>query len=277
MSSPTLLRKGQSQPPTLVNRLAGIVNAGALLIFLYLYGIPHAIYKQLTQPNPINWLNPIVWRGFIIEGGLPHILKEGDELSRPLKKEAITPFVKGKVLELGAGTGQTIQYYDNDKIEKLYLVEPFKGLHQELSENVQKRGQNFASKTVLVPYGVEKTDLLKSKYGFEAETFDTIVLVLVLCSIPHGKEHLIYLQSLLKPGGTLILWEHVASEDRLTNMLQRIYNPFWTVMSAGCNINRHSAHLVQNLGGWKEVQLKVPKGQHAGNLYPTAVGRYVKA
>lgn len=277
MSSPTLLREGQSQPPTILNRLSGIFQAGALVVFLYTSGVPHAIYKQLTQPNPINWLNPFVWRGFIIEGGLPQVLKGGDELSRPLKKEAITPFAKGKILELGAGTGLTLQYYDENKIEKLYLVEPFKGLHKELSNNIKKRGQTFLEKSIIVPYGVEKTNLLKSKFGFEVETFDTIVLVLVLCSIPHGKEHLIYLQSLLKSGGTLILFEHVASEDRLTNTLQKIYNPVWTVLSAGCNVNRHSAHLVQNLGGWKEVQLKVPEGQHAGNLYPTAVGRYVKA
>ena len=99
----------------------------------------------------------------------------------------------------------------------------------------------------------------------------------MLCSIPNREDHLPYLQSLLKPGGQLLLMEHVASDDRLTELIQTIYNPIWTRLSMGCNVNRHSGNMVKNLGGWKEVQLRVPQGQHSGNLYPRVVGRYVKA
>jgi hypothetical protein len=101
--------------------------------------------------------------------------------------------------------------------------------------------------------------------------------VQVLCSIPDQEKHLPYLQSLLKQGGQLLLFEHVAADDRLTNMIQNIYNPIWTVLSMGCNVNRHSGDMVRKLGGWKEISMKIPEGQHSGNLYPRVIARYVKA
>jgi SAM-dependent methyltransferase len=275
--SSTLTRNGKSKPATIAERAIGLYNAFMLVSTLYFFGIPHAIYVQVTSLNPLQWVNPIRWRNLIIEVGLPKLLKLGDADSGPLKREALYPHVKGKVLELGAGTGLTLAYYNHAAIDQLILVEPFLKLHQELKQNIANKGKEFEKKTKIVPFGIEQTQKLQSVKDIKEASFDTIVLVQVLCSIPNRKENLPYLQSLLKPGGQLILFEHVAADDPVTNLFQRLYNPLWTTLSAGCNINRHSADMVRNLGGWKEVQVRVPKEQHSGTLYPSAIGRYVKA
>jgi SAM-dependent methyltransferase len=274
---PSLIRNGKSRPATLQERLLGLYGAFMLVSALYIYGIPHSIYVQLTQPNPINWLNPLRWRNLIIEVGLPKLLKKGDQDSGPIKREALYPYVKGKVLELGAGTGLTLQYYNYDAITQIILVEPFLKLHEELKQNIANKGKEFKAKTKIVPYGIQETEKLKTVKEIEEGTFDTIVLVQVLCSVPKRQETLPYLQSLLKPGGQLLLFEHVAAEDPITKSFQVIYNPIWTILSQGCNVNRHSADMVKSLGGWKEVQIRVPKDQTSATLYPHAIGRYIKA
>ncbi|UZJ56852.1 hypothetical protein CBS101457_006172 [Exobasidium rhododendri] len=270
------LRTGSSKPATPVDRLQGMFNALVLVTILYIYGLPHALWVQLTHPNPLHLLNPVRWRNLIIEAGLPKLLIQGDVDSGHLKRLAITEYASGKVFELGAGSGLSLKYYDTRKVTEVILVEPFEKLHAELRENIQETGTEFAAKTKIVPYGIERRERLKD-YGVQAGTFDTVVLVQVLCSIPDIDIHLPYLQSLLKPGGQLLLFEHVASEDRLTELLQNIYNPVWTRLSMGCNVNRHSGNLVKNLGGWKEVQLRIPDAQHNGLFYPRVIGRYVKA
>lgn len=275
--SSTLTRNGKSRPATIVERVIGLFNAFMLVSTLYFFGIPHALYAQLTSLNPFQWLNLLHWRNLIIEAGLPRLLKLGDADSGPLKREALYPHVKGKVLELGAGTGLTLAYYNHTAIEQLILIEPFLKLHKELKQNIASKGKAFEDKTKIVPFGIQESQKLQEVEEIQVASFDTIVLVQVLCSIPNRKENLPYLQSLLKPGGQLILFEHVAADDPVTNLFQRVYNPLWTTLSAGCNINRHSADMVRRLGGWKEVQVRVPKQQHSGTLYPHAIGRYVKA
>jgi hypothetical protein len=122
------------------------------------------------------WLNLFRWRNLIIEAGLPRLLKKGDQDSGPLKKEALYPYVKGKVLELGAGTGLTLAYYNHDAITQLILVEPFLKLHQELKSNITSKGSGFEAKTKIVPFGIEESQRLADVKEIEQASFDTIVL-----------------------------------------------------------------------------------------------------
>ena len=300
MTTPAGLQRGPSQPATLLNRAMGLFQAGLILGALYVGGFPHAVWVQLTHPNPLHWLNPVRWRNLIIEAGLPKLLLQGDKDSGHLKRATIESYARGRVFELGAGTGLSVQYYNKTTVDELFLVEPFAKLHAELRENIAKMGEAFAKKTRIVPFGVEERSKL-SEVGVKAGTFDTVVLgmslhrspatyrpshahavpprppVQVLCSIPNREDHLPYIQTLLKPGGQLLLFEHVASDDYLTEWLQRLYNPVWTVLSMGCNVNRHSGNMVKDLGGWKEIDMHVPEGQHGGTLYPRVIARYIKA
>lgn len=161
------------------------------------------------------------------------------------------------------------------QVTSLVCIEPFAPLRAQLNEALFSRGPSFASKSTIVPHGIHQRDLLK-QFSITPGSFDTIVLVQVLCSIPNPHEHLSYLQSLLKPGGKLLLFEHVASTDSITKFFQTLWTPGWKFIAAGCCLNRPSGKWVEQIGGWEKVELLRPDNESRATMLPHDVGVYVK-
>ena len=82
----------------------------------------------------------------------------------------------------------------------------------------------------IVPCGVEDVVELK-KHGIVLGSIDTILSVQVLCSVPDPNEMLRRLYALLKPGGQLIVYEHVKSKDMITSVVQSKFRPSLIVPS----------------------------------------------
>ena len=76
----------------------------------------------------------------------------------------------------------------------------------------------------IVPCGVEDLGKLR-EYGIEPATADTVMSVQVLCSVPQPEALAKDLYRLLKPGGQMIVYEHVKSEDYVSHFVQRLYSP----------------------------------------------------
>ncbi|MCO5614108.1 hypothetical protein L7F22_068389 [Adiantum nelumboides] len=156
---------------------------------------------------------------------------EGDKLAKDYKQHIVGRYASGKCLS-SAQARRDLQYYDVNnwfsffpfalshlssrldskaeqkirhfQISSLYLIEPFEELLPSLFASIKSRGPAFESKTKVVPVYVENRGAL-SDMGVQQGTFDTVVLVQVLCSIRDPGAHLAYLQSLLKPGGQLLI------------------------------------------------------------------------
>lgn len=128
----------------------------------------------------------------------------------------------GVVLELGPGIGSQLSRYDTAKITKIYGVEPNVDLHQSLRETVKASG--LIDVYEIVPCGVEDAAELK-KHGIVLDSIDTILSVQVLCSVSDPNETLRHLYALLKPGGQLILYEHVKSKDVISSVVQSKSRP----------------------------------------------------
>ena len=62
-----------------------------------------------------------------------------------------------------------------------------------------------------------------AEYGIEPGTMDTVTSVKVLCSVPRPAALVKDLYRLLKPGGQMIVYEHVKSEDYMSQLVQRMY------------------------------------------------------
>lgn len=123
----------------------------------------------------------------------------------------------GTVMELGPGTGQQIGRLDPSKITRIYGIEPNIALHPELRARIAKAGlENIYT---VVPYGIENRAELK-KYGIESENMDTVLSIKVLCSVPEPERMTRELYRLLKPGGQLLLSEHVRSKNMLSRLIQ---------------------------------------------------------
>ena len=128
----------------------------------------------------------------------------------------------GTVLEVGPGSGNQLPRYDTSKIDRIYGVEPNANLYDALRSNIKKHGWSDAY--TIVPCGLEDLDKLK-EYGIKPESIDTVVSVQVLCSVPRPAALVKDLYRLLKPGGQMVVYEHVKSEDYITHFVQRMRYP----------------------------------------------------
>ncbi|GAC73087.1 predicted methyltransferase [Moesziomyces antarcticus T-34] len=274
-SFPAELHAKPAAPATLFQYIFQNIFPVIMLVRLYVSGLPGAIVEQLRNPNPINLINPLHWKQLAFNHGFSSILAVADEMYKDMK----TPLLQGaygRVLEVGAGAGNSVGYYDQSKIERLFCLEPCAPLREKLIARLERVG--LAKKTTVIPVGLDAQSrhaLLEA--GIEPESLDTIVLFQVLCSVPNPKAHLEFLQSLLKPGGQVIVFEHVGSKHGFTRTIQNIWNPIWSFNFGGCDINRDSGDWLRDIGGWKQIDLKRPVHETTAEFLPHDIGRLVKA
>lgn len=124
----------------------------------------------------------------------------------------------GVVLELEPGMGSQLPRYDVSKLTKVYGVEPTAELHDALRAKI--KACRLDDIYEIVPCGIEDVETLE-KYGISPGSIDTVLSVQVLCSIPDADAVLRQLYALLKPGGQMIVYEHVESKDPVSRMVQR--------------------------------------------------------
>ena len=123
----------------------------------------------------------------------------------------------GTVLEVGPGSGSQVVRLDAAKITKAFGVEPTLDLHDQLRASIKKAG--LTDVYTIVPAEIDNMQQL-SKYGIDKESIDTLLVVQVLCCVPQPKKTVRELYELLKPGGQMIIYEHVKTEDVLSKFVQ---------------------------------------------------------
>jgi ubiquinone/menaquinone biosynthesis C-methylase UbiE len=142
------------------------------------------------------------------------------ELRRNLLRGA-----SGNVLEIGAGTGLNLRFYD-DAVSSLALTEPEPAMVRRLQRKA--RDEAPLAKVLRAP----AEDL-----PFEEDTFDTVVSTLVLCGVDDQARALRELRRVLRPRGRLLFMEHVRAGDPQLARLQDRVN--WVNrLLVGCHCNR---------------------------------------
>lgn len=150
---------------------------------------------------------------------------------------------RGRVLEVGAGTGLNLDYYPAT-LDRLVMTEP--------SEPMAKRLKERAAQSPLAP---EVVIAPAEKLPFENDSFDTVIGTLVLCTVPDPDASLAELKRVLAPDGQLLLMEHVRSEspDR-AKWQDRLETP-WRLYGNGCHCNRDTVSIVESAGfSWQDLQ-----------------------
>jgi ubiquinone/menaquinone biosynthesis C-methylase UbiE len=165
-----------------------------------------------------------------------------DTIMKPLETKSFHPIresllarARGTVLEIGSGTGVNFPLYRSP--DKVVAIEPDSVM---LTRSLQ-RAEQSAVPVEVVQAGAERLP-------FEANRFDSVVCTLVLCTIPDPLAALAEIRRVCKPGGTLLLFEHVLLEHPLWNAVQHGLTPAWKKMCGGCHLNRNSLALVQQAG-----------------------------
>ncbi|KAL2047523.1 hypothetical protein ABVK25_011452 [Lepraria finkii] len=88
------------------------------------------------------------------------------------------------------------------------------------------------------------------KYGIERGGMDTVLSVSVICGMPSPQETTKGMYELFKPGGQMIIYEHVESHDTISHFVQGIYNIVWP-FSFG--------EYLMKAGKWSKVELEPKK------------------
>ena len=83
---------------------------------------------------------------------------------------------------------------------------------------------------------------------FTDETFDSAVCTLVFCSVTDPLRGLHEICRVLKPGGTLLMVEHVRAHGRVAAALQDMLTPFARFFAGNCHWNRDTERTVNEAG-----------------------------
>jgi ubiquinone/menaquinone biosynthesis C-methylase UbiE len=152
-------------------------------------------------------------------------------------RRQIIPQARGVVLEIGIGPGFNLAHYDPDKVTKVIGVDP----EHAFADLAQK--QVNAS-----PVPVEIVTAPGERIPLADDTADTAVLTYTLCSVQDPLAVLREIRRVLKPGGRLLFLEHGRSDDAPVAAWQDRLNPFWNLISCGCQINRDTREFLRSAG-----------------------------
>ena len=139
-----------------------------------------------------------------------------------------------RILEVGVGTGGSLAYYPQGN--ELTAIDFSPGMLKRAREKAI--GQQAAGRLLLM----DVQDL-----GFKDNTFDTVVASLVFCTVPDPIRGFREIKRVVKPGGKVLLLEHVLSSNRFMAGLMNMVNPL-TLAILGDNINRRTVENVAKSG-----------------------------
>jgi ubiquinone/menaquinone biosynthesis C-methylase UbiE len=159
---------------------------------------------------------------------LPHVVKcvcGGSPIARQRAK--VVPQARGRVLELGLGSGLNLPYYDAARVEHVTGIDP----SPELLRDAEPAAR-------AAPFGVTLLDATAEALPAADASFDTVVVTYTLCSVTHLEQALAEARRVLRPGGELLFSEHGRAPDAGVQRAQRWLAPAWRRLGGGCQLYR---------------------------------------
>lgn len=153
------------------------------------------------------------------------------------QREKVVPLARGKVLEIGIGSGLNIPYYDPDKVSHLWGIDPSREMWSLAEKNAQQHHLD-----------AEFMESVAESIPLEDNSADTVVMTYTLCTIPDVPLALEEVRRVLTPGGRLLFCEHGEAPDAGIRRWQRRMNPVWNRLGGGCNLNRPIPRLLEASG-----------------------------
>lgn len=204
-----------------------------------------------------SWLGPRLYDPF---------LAFGEWRGLQQRRASLLAGARGRVLEIGAGTGLNVRHYPG-QIDELVLAEP----DPQMARGLRARVAGHPASPTVVAAPAEELP-------FDSGTFDTVISTMVLCTVPELPPALREIRRILRHDGQFLFMEHVRADDprlaRWQDRALRIWKPF----ALGCHCNRDTMTVLRE-SDWAIHSLQqfewrgmpfIVKPVIAGSATPTA-------
>ncbi|MFF0268158.1 class I SAM-dependent methyltransferase [Kribbella sp. NPDC004536] len=143
----------------------------------------------------------------------------------------------GRVVEVGAGDGGNFAHYPPE-VTHVLAIEPEPFLRAQA-----------VRRSAAAPVPVEVVDGTADHLPAADSSADVVVVSLVLCSVPDQAVALAEARRVLRPGGELRFYEHVAADTGRLATVQRIADAtLWPLFVGGCHTHRDTTAAIAGAG-----------------------------
>jgi ubiquinone/menaquinone biosynthesis C-methylase UbiE len=164
-------------------------------------------------------------------------IKRSDKRGMRARREQALAGLRGRVIEVGAGSGATFCHYPAT-VTEVFAVEPDAYLRRLALEAAAE-----AAVPVTIAEGVAEA------LPADDESFDAAVAHTTLCSVNDLDDAARELYRVVRPGGELRFNEHVISERRMRGALQRAADAtVWPRVSGRCHLGRDTLAAIGRAG-----------------------------
>lgn len=186
-----------------------------------------------TTPDPASHEHPLFARAWAFAMGRlePRALRE--------QRAALVAGLHGTVIEVGAGNGAMFDCYP-PQVERVIAIEPEPYLRAVATERAAS-----------LPVAIDVIDGVADALPAADGEIDAVVYSLVLCSVPDQATALAEARRVLRPGGELRYYEHVAEPRgtlarRWQELLDR--SGLWARAGGGCRVSRETGEAILAAG-----------------------------
>ena len=151
-------------------------------------------------------------------------------------REQLVAGARGRVLEIGVGSGLNLPYYPRD-LELLLGLDP--------SPELLRMARRHAAWT---HFPVELAEGRAEDIPLDDRSVDQVVMSWTLCSVADPARALTEIRRVLRPGGSLLFIEHGQAPELRVRRWQDRLTPLWRRLAGGCHLNRPMARLIEESG-----------------------------
>ncbi|MFO0694651.1 MAG: class I SAM-dependent methyltransferase [Polyangiales bacterium] len=152
----------------------------------------------------------------------------------PLRPKTVAE-ARGRVLEIGLGTARNLPYMQG--VTELVGLEPSPGMTDIAKARIRH-----------APFPVEVVHAGAESMPFPDASFDTVLATFVFCTIPDPHAAAREVRRILRPGGKLVMLEHVRDRDPAVARWQERITPVWKVLACGCVLDRDTPAILEGEG-----------------------------
>lgn len=143
----------------------------------------------------------------------------------------------GEVLEIGAGTGANLPFYNMNNIQHVTMTS---------YESSEKLIEKIKEKKWDAQISYKICDVMN--LPFKDNVFDTVVFTLVFCTVSDVEKGLKEIRRVLKAEGRIVFIEHVQPNNQFQGKLTNILTPAWKQIAGGCHLDRRTRENIEDAG-----------------------------